>query len=292
MADFLIVGCGYVGSRLAAALTGQVVALVRNDAAAGRLARQGIGAVACDLDQLSPGRSPPVACGGASVFYLAPPPGEGPTDPRLRRWLDTLDSRALPRRLLYMSTTGVYGDGRVDEDTPPVAYSDRARARLDAELAVREWCEARGVGWTILRVPGIYGPGRLPLERLRRGEPAIAAAEAGPGNRIHVDDLVRTCVAAAASQVAANRLYNVGDGNHASATEYFRAVARLAGLPPPVELPRAEARRQMSAPAWSFLGQSREVDTSRMERELRPGIRYRDLVAGIRASLGSEGSPR
>ena len=291
MPEFVVIGCGYVGERLARSLPGQVTALARTAGRAAALRDAGLDAQQADLDVLGAGAGLPVPTADRVLFYLAPPPGSGPDDPRLRRCLDALQGR--PARIVYMSTTGVYGDaaGRdVDEDSPLAPTSERARARVDAEQAVRAWCEAAGVEWAILRVPGIYGPGRLPLERIRRGEPMIREAEAGPGNRIHVDDLVRVCLAAGTSAAAANHVYNVGDGQHASATQYFKAVARLAALPTPPEVSREEARRQMSAMAWSFLGDSRRVDTSRMQRELGVEIRYRDLEAGIRASLDEEGS--
>jgi nucleoside-diphosphate-sugar epimerase len=134
-------------------------------------------------------------------------------------------------------------------------------------------------------VPGIYGPGRLPLERIRRGDPVIVESEAGPGNRIHVDDLVSVCIAAGAKPAAANRIYNVGDGNHASTTAYFAAVARLAGIPEPARVSREEARLRLSPGTWSFLGASRRVNTARMRRELGVALRYEDLEEGIRASL-------
>jgi hypothetical protein len=118
----------------------------------------------------------------------------------------------------------------VTEDTPPAPTTPRGARRLAAEHAVRAWCEARGAPWVILRVPGIYGPGRLPLERLRRGDPSIAESEAGPGNRIHVDDLVTVLRAAGESLLAVNRVYNCGDGDHASSTVYFRTVGPACGI--------------------------------------------------------------
>jgi nucleoside-diphosphate-sugar epimerase len=284
--DFVIVGCGYVGTRLARRLAGKVTAVVRSPDRAGRLRATGLDAVCCDLDALGGASRLPVETAGAVLFYLAPPPGTGPRDPRLEACLGALPDR--PARIVYMSTTGVYGDAAgatVDEERLPAPATDRARARLAAEAAVREWCDTAGVAWTILRVPGIYGPGRLPLERIRRGDPVIRESEAGPGNRVHVDDLVELCIAAGTAAVAANRIYNVGDGNHASTTAYFSAVARLAGLPQPPALSRAEARRRLAPETWSFLGESRRVDTSRMQRELGVRLRYADLEAGIRASL-------
>jgi len=286
MLDFLVVGCGYVGERLARVLPGRTLALVRSPERCRQLAAQGIEAVQVDLDALP--AQPTLAKDTASrvLYYLAPPPGDAPSDPRLRGWLAALPKP--PSRLVYMSTTGVYGDtagASVDETSPARPATDRARARLDAEQAVQDWAASQGSEWVVLRVPGIYGPGRLPLERIRRGEPSIRESEAGPGNRIHVDDLVRICVAAGTSAAAANRVYNVGDGNHTSTTAYFRTVARLAGLAPPPEVSREEARRRMSPLAWSFLGDSRRVDTSRLELELGVDLLYRDLEDGVRASL-------
>lgn len=285
---FTIVGCGYVGARLAGRLDGTVRAVTGSPAGAARLRGQGIDAAAWDLDADSVA---PLDVHGQRVFYLVPPPPAG-RDPRVRRALAALAGR--PARFVYLSTTGVYGDAAgatVTEDTPVNPTTARAQARADAELTVRGHCESHGIPWVVLRVPGIYGPGRLPLERLRRGDPAVAEAEAGPGNRIHVDDLVEICVAAATAPVAQNRVYNVGDGNHASSTAFFRTVARLAGLPPPRELPREQARRQMSAATWSFLGESRRVSTQRMREELGVALRYADLEDGVRASLEQGSDP-
>lgn len=286
MADFVIIGCGYVGARLAGRLPGKVTAVTRTQSGAASILGSGAAIEVFDIDALAAGGQLPVDVTGAVLIYLVPPPGDGPADPRIRFLLQGL--RGLPARFVYMSTTGVYGDAAgesVDEERPPRPTTDRGRARLDAEEALRDWCEAQGVDWTILRVPGIYGPGRLPLGRIGRGDPVIIESEAGPGNRIHVDDLVATCVAAATSPASRNRVYNVGDGNHASSTEYFNIVARLAGLPAPPTVTRAEARQSLSPAAWSYLAESRRVDTRRMRDELGVQIRYTNLEEGIRASL-------
>ncbi len=282
---FTLIGCGYTGQRIALRLSGQVQAFTGSQASARALHALGIEAQAWDLDRDAPAaRRPCVA--NAAVLYLAPPPPDGETDTRLRACLAALDGQ--PARFLYLSTTGVYGDAggaTVTEDTPPKPSTRRARARVDAERTLRDWCDRRGVDWSILRVPGIYGPGRLPLERLRRGDPVLREDEAGPGNRIHVDDLATVCIAAATSPRAARRIYNVGDGGHASSTAYFNAVARIAGLLPPPVVSREEARRRLPPATWSFLAESRRVDTTRMQRELGVSLRYAELETGIRASL-------
>ncbi len=260
---FVIAGRGYTGARVAERLApqGAVIGLTRKPH---------------DFNFTAP----------YDVVYLAPPPAPGTTDPRLARFLAALPAR--PGRILYVSTTGVYGDAggaTVTEDTPPAPATDRARRRLAAETTLRAWCEARNLDWVILRVPGIYGPGRLPLDRLRRGEPALAESEAGPGNRIHVEDLADICVAALLQPQARNRIYNVGDGDHTTSTAFLGLVADIAGLPIPPQLPITQLAALRSDAALSFLAESRRVDTSRLRQELGFKPRYPSAEAGIRASL-------
>jgi nucleoside-diphosphate-sugar epimerase len=279
-----IVGCGYTGRRLARRFL-QAGAHVRGFATQPDSLRQiaavGVEALALDLD----GAIDSIDLSGELLYYSVPPALEL-GDPRLARFLDAV--AGTPQRLVYLSTTGVYGDhggGRVDEDTPPAPLTERAVRRLTAENAVRAWGDSRGVSWCVLRLPGIYGPGRLPLDRLRRGVPAIVAHEAAPGNRIQVTDLVTACVAAGRAEAADRRIFNVTDGSEESATEFLQRVARVARLPPPPLVSRADAMRELSASARSFLAESRRVDNRRMLSELGVTLEYRDLDAGIRASL-------
>jgi nucleoside-diphosphate-sugar epimerase len=230
----------------------------------------------------------PIDVNGHLVYYTVPPAHEIGYG-RLARFLAA--ASGTPARLIYLSTTGVYGDQRgqtVDEDTPPAPLTERAVRRLASEHALREWAESRRVSWCILRVPGIYGPGRLPLDRLRRGEPAITPAEASPGNRIHVTDLVSACIAAGIVTRADRRIYNVTDGSDDSNTEFLQRVARIAGLPLPPLVSRTEAQRTFSPLSWSFLAESRRVANRRMLEELGFVPRYGDLDAGVRASLSDE----
>jgi nucleoside-diphosphate-sugar epimerase len=229
--------------------------------------------------------SPPVDLLDQVVYYTVPPAPTGDRDERLERFFGNV--AGAPCRFVYVSTTGVYGDrdgDRVNEETPVQPTTARAVRRLAAEHIVREWADSQAISWCILRVPGIYGPGRLPLERLRRGEPAIDPAEATPSNRIHVEDLVTACVAAAATH-AGGRIYNVTDGSDDSLTRYLQRVARIADLPPPPLVSRAQAKMTSSATSWSFLSESRRVDNRRMREELGVQLEYADLDAGIRASL-------
>lgn len=288
-APSLVAGCGYVGRRLATTLVRSrtVVALARSAGSDAGLAADGIAGRSVDFDKVEPASLASIA-DDSGIVYLAPPPPHGDHDARLRRFLAALGD-ARPAAFVYLSTTGVYGDTRgerVDESSPTVPGSERARRRLDAESAARDWCAARGVRFACLRVPGIYGPHRLPLDRLRRGEPALRPEDAGPGNRIHVDDLVSACVAALDRPV--DGVINVGDGDHASTTVYLQRVAALAGLPAPRLVTREEATTQIGPGMLEFLVESRRVDTRRMRDELGVVPRH-DLDSGIAASLAEMG---
>lgn len=280
--DTLIAGNGYTGKRLLAALpAARAVAISRS---AGSTVN-GNPVRVVDLDEPS-GRPLPVPA--RSVIYAVPPAHVAGRDPRLGRFLDALPE--IPARFVYFSTTGVYGDCNgqtVDETSRPNPSSDRARRRFDAEQRLTEWSTVSGTSLVILRVPGIYGPGRLGLERLQDGMPFLCEGDAGPGNRIHVDDLVRCAIAA--SESVPGGIYNVGDGDHRSATWFARTVASLAGLPPPRQVSRQEAERDFSPRRLSFLKESRRVDTRRMRGTLNVTPIYGDAAAGISASLTRNG---
>jgi nucleoside-diphosphate-sugar epimerase len=284
-APCLLAGCGYVGSRLAVRLAGEgpVTAVLRSPDRARLLEQAGVTVLRVDLDSDDIQSLCGVAEGG-SVVYLAPPPGAGEGDARLANFLRALDGDG-PRRFVYISTTGVYGDrggDTVDENTEPAPVSARGRRRLAAESLARQWSDRHGAVCVILRVPGIYGPDRLPLQRLAAGEPALQPRLAGPGNRIHVDDLVEACRAAISGPQG---VFNVGDGDHRSTTEFLQEVARQAGLPPPMLVDDAEAERRISPGMLAFLKESRRVSNERMLRELGVQLSHPRFESGIRASL-------
>lgn len=286
--DVLILGCGDIGMRVARLWQRRgmpVRALARSRESAARLFSTGIVPVAGDLDEAQSLAG--LVLDGSLVYYLAPPPREGVRDQRVRTLLDA-HRAAAPERLVYISTTGVYGDRGgewVDESTPPDPRTDRARRRLDAETVLRTWGRERGVAVVVLRVPGIYGPGRLPRARIGEGTPVVDPAEAPPGNRIHADDLAQACIAAAL-RGEPDAVYNVADGDPKTTSEYVFAVADALGLERPPTVSMAEAQRISSAAALSFLAESRRVSNRRMLDELGVELRYPSLEQGIAASLG------
>jgi len=282
----LIVGCGYVGRRVAAlhrARGAGVVGVVRTAASAGALERDGIEAIRADLDESLPA----LPTRGTGIYYLAPPPETGTTDPRLGAFLANLDRSGQPRRILYVGTTGIYGDCHgdwVDESRPANPSVDRARRRWDAESRLREWAGKTSGQLVVLRVAGIYGPGRLPLDRLRRGLAMVGEDEAPWTNRIHVDDLATVCVAAM-DRAPGGAVYNVSDGHPGNMADYFNRVADLAGLPRPPVVRLADAGGTLSEGLLSYLRESRRLDNRRMLRELGVTLRYPRLEEGLPASV-------
>ncbi len=290
-----IVGCGYLGRRLGIRFNHyfasqpetapHLYGLVRSTRHVQDLQSAGIEPVVLDLDKFTRKQLLPVWSRNSVLFYFAPPPAEGESDTRLHRFLTVLPE--IPQCFIQISTTGVYGDtggARVDESCPVNPHTSRAKRRMDAEHISRVWCTENNVRRVVLRVPAIYGPDRLPLERLRSGEPVICQEESPIINRIHVDDLVTICLTAA-TNTHLQGVYNVSDGNALSMTEYMRMVARLANLPIPKEISFDEAQLTLSADYLSYMNESKRVDNSRLLREFNLRLRYENLEQGLLSSL-------
>lgn len=282
--DVLIIGCGDIGERVAVIerSEGRIVkGLVRSEASAERLTAAGIQPITADLDVPASLNNLPVK--DALVYYFAPPPAMGAIDPRMEAFTHLLSSTNLPKRVVYISTTGVYGDCAgewVTEDRPPRPQADRAKRRLAAENTLRHWSEKCRVPIVILRVPGIYGRGLLPEKRLRAGEPVLREEESPYSNRIHADDLARVCFAAG-HHVNPGVLYNVSDGHPTTMTDFFYRVADVLGIPRPPAITREQARRQMGEGMLSYLAESKRIDNRRMREELGVELMYPDLLAGL-----------
>ena len=283
----LIIGCGYLGRRVAQAWQAAdrtVTGVVRTPASAEALRGVGIEALLADLDRPP---LPPLPLAGSALFLFVPPPAEGEQDSRVAALLRACVGDQRPARMVYLSTTGVYGDcagAWVDEQRPVAPQVPRALRRWDAEQRLRQWARATGGDLVILRVAGIYGPGKLPLARLRRGEPMIGEAQAPYSNRIHVDDLVQVCLAAMA-RGRPGAVYNVSDGHPTTMTDYFNRVADLAGLPRPPLIDLEQAAGALSPGMLSSLRESRRLDNRRLREELGVTLRYPTLAQGLPACL-------
>jgi len=277
----LVVGVGYTGRRVLAGLAvGAAIGLSRS------AIRSSHASAILDLD--TDAALPVTLPDRYAVIYTVPPAGSSLQDVRLERLLALL--KPPPERFVYISTTGVYGnrDGAlVSETVPTRPETDRSRRRVNAELRLRQWCGEHTVELVILRAPGIYGPGRLGVERIRNATPVLDEADANPGNRIHVDDLARCCIAALSTDVHGG-IFNIGDGDARSSTWFAREVARQCGLAAPPGISRDEAKKQFSAERMSFLAESRRIDTRKMRDVLGVIPRYANAEDGIRASLAEE----
>jgi nucleoside-diphosphate-sugar epimerase len=314
----LIVGFGDVGQRLAALLRGrldprfdadfEIYALLRPHAGTNddwltrlRAIREiGVTPIAGDLaHRKSLSRFAALASNAFAIFHFAPPPGRGPIDTHTRNLLASLGKNGqnrraamLPQRLIYISTTGVYGNchgERIDETRALNPQTDRARRRVDAEAQLREWGVRTGAAVSILRAPGIYAADRLPIERLRAGTPALAAAEDVFTNHIHADDLARAAWYAA-RYARPNRVYNIVDDSDSLMGDYFDEVADHFHLPRPPRVSRAEAPKHISAPMLSFMGESRRIGNARLKRELGLTLKYAtvtDFLASLPGNLSA-----
>ncbi len=268
----LVVGCGDVGLRLLPLLRERfrVFALTSQPARVPELRAAGAVPIVADLDQ--PHTLHRLRGLADTVIHLAPPQPDGVTDRRTRHL-----AAILPRHgtVVYVSTTGVYGDGggaRFDETRPVAPANARAVRRVDAERVLRRWARRAQARLAILRVPGIYADDRLPLERLRQGTPALLPEQDVYTNHIHADDLA-AIVARAVFHGAPQRVYHTVDDSDMKMGDYFDAVATAFGLPPPPRVPRAELAAKVSPMLLSFMSESRRLMNERMKREL--GVRLR-----------------
>lgn len=322
----MIVGCGDVGKRIARALNHRwrVLATARSETAATELRSLGVLPIAADLDQPKTLRR--AARLAHWVLYLAPPPTQGSEDPRLHRWLTAsahpqrahprrtrhqphlqphhqprrspaapysrVFDNTPPRRLVYLSTTGVYGDRAgawVDETTPVAPRTPRAQRRADAEqqirAVVRRAARLGRRGWraSILRVPGIYAADRLPIERLTKRLPVAEGDGDGFTNHIHADDLA-ALTRLALLRGRTNRILNTVDESALTIGAWLDLVADATGLERAPRVPREALAGLLSPMMMSFLEESRRIKGRRFGPELRTKLRWPD-VAGFLQTL-------
>ncbi len=314
MRRVVVVGCGRLGRQVAAAAMAKgfaVQAIVRTPGSKRSLEARRIPARVLDLDQdLDPdtgqntgrqvGQYGNRACTakrpdfhGAHVFYFVPPAGTGSEDRRIHRFLDLFSDGNLPASVVLLSVTGVYGDcggAWVTEDTPVEPMTDRARRRLYVEQVFRRWVESQRVGYCILRAAGIYGPGRLPVARLRARKPVLDPSEPVFSNRIHEQDLVRVCIALL-EKTHLNTLLNVADDAPSTMSDYFFQVADSLGLPRPPVISRRRAGVLLSDGMLSYLSESRRISNRRMKTLLGLELQYPTLADGLSAMKHKPSEP-
>jgi len=281
--QFWIIGCGDIGRRLSKLYKARDInGIVSSQDSALKCEQLSINTSLLDLDAdyaLEKG-----LFANSELYYFAPPPPTGVKDTRLKRLLNQLSSSNLPKRIVLISTTGVYGDSGgnwIDENTPINPQADRAVRRVSAEQIMQRWAEDTQCEYMILRVPGIYAEDRLPIARLEKGLPIVRADEAGFTNRIHADDLAHICKAAMECETH-NHIINVTDGNPSTMTDYFNHVADYLKLPRPLQISMHEAEETLSAGMVSYLKESRRIKNDKMLDILKYKLKYPDLGTALK----------
>lgn len=280
-----IFGCGHIGKLLAQRLLEKkipVTGYVSSDPSLAECENRNIACKIIDLDK----PLQDIDLAGHRVIYLAPPPRSGKTDTRMTNYLHAIE-RQPPERFVLISTTGVYGDCQgawIDESTPLKPVADRAFRRADAEQQVQQFCQQRDIPLVILRVPGIYGPGKIPLARIKSGQAIVNKQDSPFTNRIHADDLVTICEQALLN-TSITGIYNVTDGHPGTMYEYFVGIASALNLPAPPAISLEEARHQLSEGMLSYMAESRRINNKKLLKDFQLDLQYSDLQSGLKHIL-------
>ena len=279
MQRLLIVGYGDIARRVADRLPARAEARALARRAA---THEHVSPLVADLD--FPDLLARVGGWADAVLHCAPPPPEGEADARTARLLVALERGAiLPSRMVYISTSGVYGDcagALVDETHSLRPQTPRASRRVDAERRLTDWCARQSVALIVLRVPGIYAADRLPLENLRKGMPVLCDADDIYTNHIHADDLAAIALRSLEADAPCG-IYNASDDTQMKMGEWFDLLADRHGLPRPARVSRAEAERRIPAESLSFMCESRRLDNRRLKAQLGVRLAYPTVREGV-----------
>ena len=276
-----IIGCGYIGKRLARQLLQQDIPARGYVSSEVSLAQCGQYNIPCEIVDLDKALTH-IDVAGRRVIYLAPPPGSGRDDTRITRFLQAIENQ-VPVKFVLISTTGVYGDCQgewIDETRPLNPTADRAHRRADAERQVQSFCERHNVPLVILRVAGIYGPGKIPVARIKSGSPIVNQEDSPFTNRIHAVDLVNICEKALLNEDITG-IFNVTDGHPGTMFEYFTGVAATLNLPAPPAISLEEARHQLSEGMLSYMAESRRINNNKLLQVFGLRLEYPKLEEGL-----------
>src|SRR5579863_1922555 len=292
MSQLICIGLGYSAEHFVAAfgrkfdrivgtMRGKERAAVLNAYEAGRLQ-----ALVFDGKSATPELQQAIVAADAALISV---PQDADGDPVLRACGDAfLQARRL-RSIVYLSTVGVYGDRGGDwvgEETPPQPFSARGRERLAAERAWQNFGERNGVPVAVLRLAGIYGPGRNALLQIARGDAGRIVKPGQIFNRIHVGDIAQAIEAAFSRK--ASGIFNVADDAPSPPGDPLVFAAQLLGVAPPPEITFADAAPAMSPLALSFWQECRRVNNEKLKRELGVVLRHPTYREGLRALLEIE----
>ncbi len=284
-----IVGCGDIGLRIAGKQdeSTQISAIVASKSSKQRLENLGMDVQQIDLEQQVNAADCPEIF-SECIYYLVPPQKEGVQDLRSRNFLNCLRQQdaisGLPRRIVLISTTGVYGDCAgdwVNEQTSVSPGTQRGQRRLDMEQQWLAYADDHGHILSILRVPGIYSHSRLPRERLLRREPVVDPKECGYTNRIHADDLAMICIGVMQQQKKTD-IYNVADGIPGTISDYLLSAAKELDIPVPPIISMQDAQSCLSSGMLSYLRESRRIDNSKLFSQFDLTLQYPDYRMGMK----------
>jgi nucleoside-diphosphate-sugar epimerase len=282
-----IIGCGDIGRRVFKRIEAlyqnhehRTSAFVRSQESEYICQQLGINTLLYDLDK--PTTIDQSKFNDAEIFYFAPPPKTGDTDPRLSNFLKELGEA--PAKIVLISTTGVYGDCNgdwMDETRPINPQTDRAKRRVAAEKTLQKWASHYQKPYIILRVPGIYSLDRLPLKRLEKKLPVVQPSEAAFTNRIHADDLANICIKAMDSSFT-QEIFNTTDGNPSTMVDYFNQIADYAELERPQQISLKDAQQSLSAGMLSYAGESRRIGNAKLLNILGIKLKYPTLKSTLK----------
>lgn len=276
-----IVGCGYIGKQLAQKLITQhneVIGYVNSDSSQAECLTLNISSERLNLDE----KLLPLDLINRRLIYLAPPPKSGQFDTRMTHFLNAIEKQQ-PEKFVLISTTGVYGDCNgewIDESRALDPKAERAFRRADAEQQVQQFCENYKIPLVILRVAGIYGPGKIPIARIKSGQAIVNQQDSPYTNRIHAHDLVSICEKALLSETITG-IYNVTDGHPSTMYEYFNAIAKALNLPAPPAISLAQAQQELSEGMLSYMAESRRISNKKLLQDFEMSLSYPTLKHGI-----------
>ena len=262
----LILGCGEIGRRVSSMAhpERQIYAVVSRPESAQILQRRGVSAFAIDFDEDVHFPGIPHQ---AQWFYFVPPQKSGEEDRRLKKWLACIPDDQHPARVVYISSSGVYGDHQghwVTEKTPIAPHTERARRRAHAEQQWTHWCNHREVDLIVLRVPGIVGTGRSTIDRLKAGEPILHPDDAPYVNLIDADRLADICLSLSARAPAG--IYNVANNEAPiTITEQRVRLCKEEGIRVPQFIRMREAEKVYSPMRMSFIRESRRLNIEKLK---------------------------
>ncbi|MDH5711599.1 MAG: NAD-dependent epimerase/dehydratase family protein [Gammaproteobacteria bacterium] len=276
-----IIGCGYIGKLLARRLQKNNISVSGFVSSGTSMTECRQWNIACDIIDLDKPLAD-IDLTQKRVIYLVPPPRSGKTDTRITNFLNAIDKHT-PEKFVLISTTGVYGDCKgewIDETRPLNPVADRAYRRADAEQQVQQFCQQYDIPLVILRVAGIYGPGKIPVARIKSGQPIVNEHDSPFTNRVHAHDLVTICEKALLNSTITG-IYNVTDGHPGTMYEYFTGVAEALNLPSPPAISLAEARQQLSEGMLSYMAESRRINNSKLLNDFELELQYPTLKHGL-----------